>query len=134
MKFLNSKTYESVQGIGKTGQSLDTFGEAQNQFNADVLKELRIMQLQNNMLLRQMTEAHAEIAKLKEDNVRYTLKLSKCQAELESLKQGVKTADKYQEELNGLKKEIDRLKLTARLNTNAIERLTRNDDNTNADA
>ena len=47
---MNAKTYESVQGIGKTAQELESFGTAQNQLNADILKELRIMQLQVNML------------------------------------------------------------------------------------
>ena len=127
---MNSKTYESVQGIGKTGQTLETFGEAQNQLNAEILKELRIIQLQNNMLMRQMSEANAEIAKLKEDQTKYILKLAKSEAEITSLREGTKTAGQYQAEINALKKEIDRLKLTARLNANAIERLSHQNEET----
>ena len=72
---MNAKTYESVQGIGKTAQELETFGTAQNQLNADILKELRIMQLQTNMLTHHLKEAQEEIAKLKEEQVKYILQL-----------------------------------------------------------
>ena len=122
---MNAKTYESVQGIGKTGQTLESFGEAQNQLNAEMLKELRVIQLQTNMLLRQMLEAQTVITKLKEEQVKYILKLSKCEAELESLRQNAAKLSRYEAEIENLHQEVDRLKLTARLNTNAIDRMTR---------
>ena len=125
---MNAKTYESVQGIGKTGQTLESFGEAQNQLNAELMKEMRVLQLQTNMLLRQMIEAQTEITKLKEEQVKYILKLSKCEAELESMKQASAKLSRYESELDALRQEVDRLKLTARLNSNAIERLTHKDD------
>lgn len=121
---MNAKTYESVQGIGKTAQELESFGAAQNQLNADILKELRIMQLQTNMLTHHLREAQEEIAKLKEEQVKYILQLKKYQAEADSLRQQLNAKDNYRIEVEALRQEVDRLKLTAKLNTNAIARLS----------
>lgn len=121
---MNSKTYESVQGIGKTGQELENFGNAQNQLNADILKEMRIMQLQINMLTHHLKEAQDEIAKLKEEQVKYILKLNHCRADLDSIKHQLETKDSFQAETEALRQEVDRLKLTAKLNSNAIARLS----------
>ncbi|MBR1553893.1 MAG: hypothetical protein IJ644_00695 [Oscillospiraceae bacterium] len=125
---MNSKTYESVQGIGKTGQELENFGTAQNQLNADILKEIRIMQLQTNMLTHHLKEAQEEIAELKEEQVKYILKLNQCKAEVDSLTHQLETKDSFQTEVEALRQEVGRLKLTARLNTNAIERLSHKED------
>ena len=121
---MNAKTYESVQGIGKTGQELENFGSAQNQLNAEILKEIRIMQLQTNMLTHHLKEAQDEIAKLKEEQVKYILKLNQCRAELDSMKHQLETKDSFQAEVAALRQEVDRLKLTAKLNSNAIARLS----------
>ena len=121
---MNAKTYESVQGLGKTAQELESFGNAQNQLNADILKELRIMQLQTNMLTHHLKEAQDEIAKLKEEQVKYILKLNQCRAELDSMKHQLETKDSFQAEVAALRQEVDRLKLTAKLNSNAIARLS----------
>ena len=125
---MNSKTYESVQGIGKTGQELENFGTAQNQLNAEILKELRIMQLQTNMLTHHLKEAQDEIAQMKEEQVKYILKLNKYKAEADSLRHQLESKDSFQSEVEALRQEVDRLKLTAKLNTNAIERLSRKDE------
>ena len=125
---MNAKTYESVQGIGKTGQELENFGSAQNQLNAEILKELRIMQLQTNMLTHHLKEAQDEIAQLKEEQVKYILKLNKYKAEADSLRHQLESKDSFQSEVEALRQEVDRLKLTAKLNTNAIERLSRKDE------
>ncbi|MDE7122439.1 MAG: hypothetical protein K2O42_09810 [Oscillospiraceae bacterium] len=132
---MDAKTYESMQGIGKTGQALEKFGEEQNQLNQKLLKQIRILELQNNLLSRQMKEVQAELAKLKETQVRNILKLGRCEAEIEILKQESKKSEK-EAVLENLKREVNRLKLTAKLNTNAIERLTRDqqeDDENNQD-
>ena len=121
---MNAKTYESVQGIGKTAQELEAFGTAQNQLNADILKELRIMQLQTNMLTHHLKEAQEEIAKLKEEQVKYILQLKQYQAEAASLRHQLDAKDNYTIEVETLRQEIDRLKLTAKLNSNAIARLS----------
>ncbi len=121
---MNSKTYESVQGLGKTGQELENFGTAQNQLNAEILKEMRIMQLQTNMLTHHLKEAQEEIAKLKEEQVKYILDLNKCQAEVDSLKHQLEVKDSFRAEAEALRQEVDRLKLTAKLNSNAIARLS----------
>lgn len=120
---MDAKTYESMQGIGKTGQALEKFGEEQNLFNEKLIKQIRILELQNNLLSRQMQEVQAELAKLKETQVKHILKLGRCEAEIEILKQESGSA-----ELDSLKQEVDRLKLTAKLNANAIERLTRKEN------
>jgi len=124
---LQAKTYESVQGLGKTGQELENFGNAQNQLNADILKEMRIMQLQANMLTHHLKEAQEEIAKLKEEQVKYILKLNQCKAELDSIKHQLEKEDSFQAETEALRQEVDRLKLTAKLNSNAIARLSHQD-------
>ena len=124
---MQAKTYESVQGLGKTGQVLESFGNAQNQLNADILKEMRIMQLQTNMLTHHLKEAQEEIAKLKEEQVKYILKLNQCKAELDSSKHQLETKDSFQAEVAALRQEVDRLKLTAKLNSNAIARLSNQD-------
>lgn len=121
---MKAKTYEAVQGIGKTAQELEAFGEAQNQLNADMLKEMRIMQLQTTMLTHHLKEAQEEIARLKEDQVKYILKLNQCRAEIESLKQQLVCEENETSQLETLRQELDRLKLTAKLNTNAIARLS----------
>lgn len=121
---MKAKTYEPMQGIGKTPQEVEAFGNAQNAFNAEILKELRIMHLQANMLTHHLKEAQDEIAHLKEEQVKYVLKLNQCKAEVESLTQQLEGENSRQTELEILRKEVDRLRLTAKLNTNAIERLT----------
>lgn len=121
---MNAKTYESVQGIGKTAQELETFGAAQNQLNADILKELRIMQLQINMLTHHLKEAQEDIAKLNEKQTNIICQLGKYQAEADSLRNQLEAKDNYTIEVEALRQEIDRLKLTAKLNSNAIARLS----------
>lgn len=116
---MKAKTYESMQGLGKTGQTLENFGEEQNQFNAEIIKQMRIAELQMNMLTRKLTETMEEVEKLKETQVKLILRMTKCEAEIEILKQ-----DNASAALDVLRQEVDRLKLTAKLNTNAIERLT----------
>ena len=125
---MTSKTYESVPGIGKTAQEVEAFGTAQNQLNAEILKELRIMQLQTNMLTQRLKEAEEEITRLKEEQVKYILKLNRCKAEVDSLKHRIEGKDSYQAEVEALRQEVDRLKLTAKLNSNAIARLTHPED------
>lgn len=107
MIYLETKTYEAMQ-------------EEQNLVNEKLAKRIRVLELQNSLLSRQIQEMQAELAKLKETQVKNILKLGRCEAELEILKN---------EDKSNLKQEIDRLKLTAKLNANAIERLTRKEDN-----
>ena len=121
---MNAKTYESVQGIGKTAQELESFGTAQNQLNADILKELRIMQLQINMLTHHLKEAQEDIAKLNEKQTNIICELGKYQAEAASLRNQLDAKDNYTIEVEALRQEVDRLKLTAKLNSNAIARLS----------
>ncbi|MDE5792586.1 MAG: hypothetical protein K2G88_04700 [Oscillospiraceae bacterium] len=109
---METKTYESMQDFEK-------FSQEQNIMNEKLAKRIKILELQNSLLSRQIQEMQAELIKLKETQVKNILKLSRCQAELEILKN---------EDKSNLKQELDRLKLTAKLNSNAIERLTRNKD------
>lgn len=127
---MDAKTYESMQGIGKTGQALEKFGEEQNQLNQQLLKQIRILELQNHLLSRQMQEVQAELAGLRETQVKNLLRLGRCEAEIEILRQEHEKRQNPEKsaELEQLKREVDRLRLTAKLNTNAIERLTRKAD------
>ena len=111
---MNAKTYEPMQE-----QALEKFGEEQNLLNESLLKRIRVLEFQYSLLSRQMLEVQTEITKLKETQVKIILKLSRCEAELESFK--------HDDNLN-LKQELDRLKLTAKLNANAIERLLKNQE------
>ena len=111
---MNAKTYEPMQE-----QALEKFGEEQNLLNEKLLRRIRVLELQNSLFSRQIQEIQTEVAKLKETQVKIILKLSRFEAEVEILKQ---------EDNNHLKQELDRLKLTAKLNANAIERLIKKQD------
>ena len=121
---MNAKPYDAISGIGKTAQELENFGNAQNELNADILKELRIIHLQTNMLTHHLKEAQEEISRLKEEQVRYILKLNQYQAEADSLRNQLDAKASCQLEIEALRQEVERLRLTAKLNSNAIERLS----------
>ena len=98
-------------------QDFEKFSQEQNSMNEKLAKRIRVLELQNSLLSRQILEMQVELAKLNETQVKNILKLGRCEAELEILKN---------QDNNNFKQELDRLKLTAKLNANAIERLMKN--------
>ncbi len=98
---MKTDTYKEMAGFGKTGQNLKEFGESQNAMNAQLTEKLEL-------LTHQLGQALDSIAQL----------------EL-AQRSNLQRFAAYEAEIADLKKEIDRLRLTAKLNSNTIERLTR---------
>ncbi len=98
---MNTKSYEDIPGIGKTGQVLRQFGERQNDINQQLSEQLEL-------LANQLGEALQRIAVLETEN-------KALQARTEQL-------EKQNEEMQ---KDIDRLRLTTKLNSNALDRLAK---------
>lgn len=98
---MNTDTYKEMSGFGKTGQNLREFGESQNAMNAQLSEKLEL-------LTKQLGQALDRIAELELEQRGNLQRLSACDAEI---------AD--------LKKEVDRLRLTAKLNSNTIDRLAK---------
>ena len=104
---MDTKTYEPMSGIGKTGAALDQFGARQNALNAQ--------------LLRRISEQSEQIEALNS-------LLIDTRQELDALRRAHEAlAGEHRalaEQMQTLRQQTERLRLTARLNTNAIERLS----------
>lgn len=117
---MNHKTYTPQDGITHLPQTLREFGERQNRLNFELQKENTSLSGQVEVLASQMGEALERIAALEaalnEANQRIT--------ELESEQAlNIKRFHRCAEDLDKAEKETERLKLTAKLNSNAIDRL-----------
>lgn len=115
---MNAKTYQNAAGIAKTGQSLREFGERQNALNAGVQEELTYLRKQNQALSGQLSAALERIAALEKALERVTA------LEQEQV-MNIRRFGRCAADLDVVEKEIDRLKLTSKLNSNAIDRLTK---------
>ena len=91
MTFMESK---DGKGVFKTPKRLESFGEAQNEYNKLVMENI------NDMKKR--------ICHLEDEQEISVERFKRCASELQSFKA-----------------ELDRLKLTSKLNTNAIDRLNK---------
>jgi hypothetical protein len=98
---MNSNTYQDMAGFGKTGQNLKDFGERQNAMNAQLTEKLEL-------LTHQLGQALDTIAGL----------------ELEQ-RRNLQRFAAYEAEIADLHKELDRLRLTVKLNSNTIDRLAK---------
>ncbi|MBQ9110207.1 MAG: hypothetical protein IJY06_02415 [Oscillospiraceae bacterium] len=98
---MKTDTYKEISGFGKTGQNLREFGESQNAMNAQLSEKLEL-------LTNQLGQALERIAEL----------------ELEQHGNMQRFAA-YEAEIADLRKEVDRLRLTAKLNSNTIDRLAK---------
>ncbi|MBE6850166.1 MAG: hypothetical protein E7504_00275 [Ruminococcus sp.] len=98
---MKTETYAEKSGIGKTGQALKQFGEQQNALNAQLAAQVE-------MLEKQLEEAMQCIAQLKAEQEKNITRFGRCAAELDEVQ-----------------KELDRLRLTTKLNTNAIDRMAK---------
>ena len=100
---MDAKTYEPMYGIGRTGAALERFGANQNALNAKLLSETEHLTAQIEALNSMVIDMQQELTALHEAH------------------------DALQKAHDALKRENDRLRLTARLNANAIDRLTGHD-------
>ncbi len=98
---MDTKAYEEQTGFGKTGQILRHFGEKQNDINAQLSEQMEL-------LAKQLGEAMQRIAELEKAGRDAEQRLAKQAAEIEEMQ-----------------KDIDRLRLTTKLNSNALDRLAK---------
>ena len=110
-----TKTYEPGSGIGKTGQTLREFGERQNVMNQKLNEQYEALHMRCEVLAEHLGEALARIAALE-------AALAALQKEQEL---NIRRFSRCAADLDRAEAEIDRLRLTSKLNTNAIDRLTK---------
>lgn len=115
---MDTKTYRSVEGFGKTGQIVRDFGERQNALNAEMHKRIRTLEAKNKALSGQLEEALSRIALLE-------AALERIAALEQEQAMNIKRFGRCAADLDALERETDRLKLTAKLNSNAIDRLSK---------
>ena len=113
----DSKTYRPQTGIGKTGQNVKEFGEAQNALNAALMQE-------NAILKGRMTALEIELTKMHEQIDLLTKRIEQLE---EAQTENVRRFSRAAESVKQVGKEVDRLRLTTKLNTNAIDRLSKKD-------
>lgn len=119
---MNTKTYETSAGLGKTAQTLREFGERQNDLNAKLVAEVESLQRQREVLAEHLGEALDRIdalEKVLETALERVTALEKAQ-EL-----NIKRFQRCANDLDKAETAINRLKVTAKLNTNAIDRLAK---------
>ena len=114
----NNKTYKHRDGIGKTGQILKEFGESQNRLNAGPLRENAMLRDRTAALERQVSEMAAQIALL-------TSRLDLLE---EAQSNNMRRFSRAATAIDSVGKEVDRLRLDTKLNSNAIDRLTKKQD------
>ena len=115
---MNTKTYEPGAGLGKTAQTLRDFGERQNALNQKLAEQNQALQMRCEVLAEHLGEALDRIAALEEA----LAALQKEQA------LNIKRFHRCAADLDRAEAEIDRLRLTAKLNTNAIDRITKGEE------
>lgn len=118
---MQPKTYHPQGGLNKLPQTLREFGERQNKLNLELRHENESLTRQIEVLGEHLGEALVRIKALEEAII-------ELQNEQEL---NIKRFHRCAEDLDKAEKEIGRLKLTAKLNTNAIDRLAKAEqDNT----
>lgn len=115
---MDSKTYLPAGGLSHLPQTLREFGERQNQLNAQLRRENESLSGQIEVLAGQLGEALARIGALEEALERVT------NLETEQ-KANIKRFQRCAADLTALESDVGRLKVTAKLNTNAIDRLAK---------
>lgn len=110
---MKARTYNPESGFGKNKQNLEAFGEKQNDFNTQVEEQLV-------QILQRLDALSGEIAALSErlsaqegEQERNITRFGRCAAELDQIHQ-----------------DVDKVRLTAKLNSNSIDRIMKKADNT----
>ncbi len=115
---MNVKTYIGQGGISHLPQTLREFGERQNKLNAELRRENESLTHQIEVLAGHLGEALDRIKALEAEIERITA----LENEQET---NIKRFHRCAVDLDKVEREVERLKLTAKLNTNAIDRLTK---------
>ncbi len=119
---MNTKTYETGAGLGKTSQTLREFGERQNNLNDKLVAEIESLQRQREILAEHLGEALDRINALETALETMTGRV----AALEKAQDlNIKRFQRCASDLDKAETAINRLKVTAKLNTNAIDRLAK---------
>ena len=120
---METKTYRPAGGLNKLPQTLREFGERQNKLNAELRRENESLQHQIEVLAEHLGELQEKLRVLEERSERI--------APLEAAQElNIKRFHRCAEDLDKIERDVDRLKLSNKLNTNAIDRLTKQQDDT----
>lgn len=119
---MNTRTYQTEAGLGKTSQAVREFGERQNALNTKLLEKIRSLEARNQALTRQLDEASMRITELEVTTEAVLERLAALEQE-QAL--NIRRFGRCAADLDTVEKEVDRLKLTAKLNSNAIDRLSK---------
>ncbi len=96
---METRTYQPESGLGKNKQNLENFGQRQNDLNAQV-------QAQLTEILQKLDELKRRLDAAEQEQQQNMNRFAGCAAELKDIH-----------------KDIDQLRLTAKLNSNAIDRM-----------
>ena len=118
---MNVKTYNNQGGLSHLPQTLREFGERQNKLNAELRRENESLTHQLETLAGHLGDALDRIKALESQLERITA----LESEQET---NIKRFHRCAVDLDKIEQEVGRLKLTAKLNTNAIDRLSRQSD------
>ena len=122
---MNHKTYTPQDGITHLPQTLREFGERQNRLNSELQKENASLSGQLEVLASQMGEMREHMEQLE----RALLDANQRITELENEQAlNIKRFHRCAEDLDKAEREAERLRLTAKLNSNAIDRLVKSTD------
>ncbi len=105
---METKTYHSRDGFGKTGETVREFGERQNALNARLTERIHTLKEENGRLEERLAELIGRVEELEE-------KIELLQA----------TQTQNSRQIGKCAADIDRLRLDTKLNTNAIDRLSK---------
>ena len=119
---MNHKTYIPQEGITHLPQTLREFGERQNRLNSELQKENAALSGQVEVLASQMSEAFARIGALEKALLEANQRITELESE-QAL--NIKRFHRCAEDLDKAERENERLRLTAKLNSNAIDRLVK---------
>lgn len=115
-------TYVHTGGIGKTGQDLQAFGDRQNGLNQLLLQQTASLQAENHAL-------SAQLALAMRQNELLEARIAELEKALDTAKNETQSRlARMQEDVKAAVAEVDRLRLTTKLNSNAIDRLSRKGD------
>lgn len=110
---MNPKTYHAPSGLGKSTQAFREFGEKQNALNEALTERISTLEAENNTLYGQLSHALERIAALEE----------RLAAQEQEQALNIRRFGRCAADLDTVEKEVERLKLTSKLNSNAIDRL-----------
>lgn len=120
---MNTKTYEPSAGLGKNAQMLREFGERQNGLNAKLVAEIESLQRQEEVLAEHLGEALDRVEALE---TALQTAMERITALEKAQELNIKRFQRCANDLDKAETEINRLKVTAKLNTNAIDRFVKN--------